>query len=311
MHKRIIVIILLQLILVLPVWAEENIETIVKFAQLSDVHLTFSQQDNSRRLFKDSIRLFEDAVKQINKIPGLNFVIITGDMIDGSSKKALLKFIETADTLKVPWYPVLGNHDVSVGGELNKTNLVKILCEKTKGMSNGKTYYSFKPNNDCMVIVLDGTSDKIVTVHGEIPPDQLAWLKGQIESNRDKAIIIAIHYPIVEPVKHSNHSVLEPSRTELYNLINKYPNVIMFISGHYHTAKLVKDRGIIHVSNPALVEYPNAFRIITVKEDGNVVFDWKETTYKELQGKSKNRSKWASTSYGQEKDRINTLRFEK
>lgn len=311
MLKKILLTIILILVNIHIAFAEVKNDTLIKFVALSDVQLTFRNQDNSRRLFKDSEKLFDDAINQINQLKDISFIIVTGDMVDSASESDMIKFIQQADKLKFPWYPVLGNHDVAVGKGLVKKRLIQLFNEKSKGMKNGKTYYSFSPNSQVLVIVLDGTTDQQVTCHGNFDKTQLNWLKQQLDSNKNKLVIIASHYAILPPVKSATHYILEPSRTQLYNLINQYSNVALVLSGHYHYSLITKNNHKLYVCNPPIIEYPNAFRIITVKENGDVQFQWKETTLKALQKKSKSRSAWALLPWEAIKDKNVILNWKK
>ena len=60
MLKRIFITIILILISAQLAFAETKSNVLVKFVALSDVQLTFRNQDNSRRLFKDSEKLFDE-----------------------------------------------------------------------------------------------------------------------------------------------------------------------------------------------------------------------------------------------------------
>ena len=78
--------------------------------------------------------------------------------------------------------------------------------------------------------------------------------------------------------------------------------------------KLIKVNNMIHVSTPALVEYPNAFRIITVNDQNNKIsvnFKFMETDLKNIQQESREKSHSPSLSYGQPKDRNSTIIFDK
>jgi 3',5'-cyclic AMP phosphodiesterase CpdA len=309
MHKYLLTILIIVLTLFMPVKAQEADDTVVKFVQISDPQVMQTNLDNSRRLFKDSFILLKDAIDQLNELEDIEFVIFTGDMIDSAQKSDMMRFISYADKLKYPWYPVLGNHDVSYGGYMVKKNLIPLMKAHTRGMQNDKGYYTFYPSTQTAIIVLDGTMDFKHTVHGYLDPEQLKWFQTQLEHNKDRVVIVALHYPIIPPFSGSNHTIYEPGRTEALNMIRKYPNVALVISGHYHTTSIKKDGKQVHACAPALVEYPNAFRIINIKENGDIVFEWKETRLKDLQQKSKNRSKWAATSYGKQQDREATINY--
>lgn len=310
MIKRLFLVILIFLAVSVPAIAEDASDILVKFGQVSDVHLSYTKRENSRRLFEHSEALLKDCISQLNSIKGIDFVIFTGDMVDSAGVSNLKKFIIVADTLNSPWYASLGNHDVPVTkGSSSKPALLDLFRSKTKSMHNGRPYYSFYPNDKSMVIVLDATTDQKVTCNGVVSPAQMSWLKNQLENNKDRVIIIALHHPIVPPFKGSDHRIVEPVRTELNNLIDQYANVALVISGHYHTTKIQKQGKIIHASAPSLIEYPNAFRVITIMDNGDIEFEWKDITDKKLQELSKSRSKWAATSYGSAKDRKILLNY--
>ena len=92
---------------------------------------------------------------------------------------------------------------------------------------------------------------------------------------------------------------------QVMSIIEKYKNPIGVFTGHYHAAKVTQKGNVLYVSSPALVTYPNAFRLIDVKEKGNrVIFDlqFKETNLENVQKVAKIMV-FASALYsGEEKD---------
>lgn len=308
MLKKIALFVVFLAVLALPALAEAD-ETVVKFVQMSDVHISNATKDSSSRMFKYSKDLLADAIKQVNNMKEAEFIIYTGDMVDGASIENLKQFIELANKSYKPWYPVLGNHDTAVGVPNYKNNVVSLMKSKTAGMKNGKTYYSFSPNPRTKVIVLDVTTDQKITNHGYIPEEQRNWLKKELENSKDKVVIIATHHPVIPPFKGSDHTIAEPDASLTLGIINQYPNVALILGGHYHSAKLFKNSGKVHACAPAMIQYPNAFRLITIKENGDINFEWKETGLKEVQAKSKSRLKSIGAYAGQAADRVNTLNY--
>lgn len=288
---------------------------LLHFVQFSDTHLQYSHVKDSVRLLGSSEKLLRDLVKEINNISDLDFVLATGDLVDAPEKVLVKKFIEITNKIKYPFYVTLGNHDVSVGGGLRKKGFTKQFYKQKNALSftNKKPYYSFSPSKMFTVICLDGTTDKVVTAHGNIQDEeQFIWLKNELEKYKDKFIIIALHFPLIEPYKSHTHFFLEPDRTRLLELINSYKNVIGVFTGHYHAARLVKIRNKIHNSCPAVVQWPNAFReIIITQEDQkhlNIEFKWHLVNGEKLRNVSKESSTSWRLTQGNEEDREQKMR---
>lgn len=93
---------------------------------------------------------------------------------------------------------------------------------------------------------------------------------------------------MIEPFASPNHRLKNAS--EVMALIESYKNPIGVFQGHYHAAKVTQHDNVLYVNTPALVSYPNAFRIINVTNyRDKVVFDlnWVETREKTIQKMAK------------------------
>ena len=136
----------------------------------------------------------------------------------------------------------------------------------------------------------------------------VTFLDKELSENQDKIIVIFQHFPVVEPFESEHHEVL--NKDEYLNVISKYKNPIIICSGHYHATKITHDKNVIHVSTPALVTYPNAFRYIKItsyKEKAIFDFYFYETTLKDVQAKSRANAVAISSFEGREKDRMTTI----
>ena len=293
----------------------ENTKPLLHFVQISDTHLQKSIAKDAERLLGSSEKLLTDAVSEINEIKDLDFVLSTGDQVDVPDEKLVDKYIDIVMSSKSPWYVLLGNHDVSVNGGLGKKGFIKKFTEVENSISftGNMTYFSFSPNEKFTFICLDGTTEKVVTALGQIDDEQLQWLKDELEKNKDKYVIIALHFPVIEPYKSKDHFIVEPDRTKLLEIVENYKNVIGVFSGHYHAAKLLKIKNRIHNSCPAVVQWPNAFREITITQEEpkylSLNFKWHPVNGKELRDKSKNSSKSWSLTQGAEEDREQTIKL--
>ncbi len=308
-------IVLLLLFVVITTWGIQvtNAETSgLRFAHVSDAHYSSNGTNTLYRLSKESPDLLEDAISQINDAENLDFVMFTGDQINTPYEKELRKFIDVANKIKYPWYATLGNHDTCVGGYLTKSLYNSILRETNKNFKFNKMYYSFVPKSGYKVIVLDSIIDDRVTANGYVDKAQLKWLDNQLKSAKDSTVLIFTHVPIIEPFSSENHKLLNAD--EVLAILEKYKNPIGVFTGHYHTTKIVQKENLLFVSTPALVSYPNAFRIVSVvNHKKKTVFEitFKETNLKSLQRKAKLMVFSSKLYYGDTKDRTYTYEIER
>jgi len=280
----------------------------LKFAQLSDIHLDIKSKTKNHRMLGSSVGLFKDAVNQINHINNIDFVIFSGDLINRPRQEDLTEFIKIANNLNYPWYFAFGNHDIGIFSTFNKAKYLKIVEKSNKNITTDRTYYSFSPKKGYLVIVLDPVIDSRITANGYIDRQQLNWLEQELERNSTSKVIIVEHHPIIEPFESKTHKILNSD--EYLKILNNHNNVIAVLSGHYHAAKIKQIGNIVFVSTPALVEYPNGFRIITVNSSATKItfkFEFKETGLKDIQQLSKNMSSSSSLAAGNEKDRNTTI----
>ena len=286
---------------------------LLHFVQISDTHLQSMIAPDGERLLKSSEELLTTLVNQINEIKDLDFVLSTGDNVDQTKEELVNKYIEVTMSLKYPLHVLFGNHDVGVNVALNKKEYIKKFAGSTS-FTKDMSYYSFSPNEKFTFICLDGTTEKIITANGQIEEEeQWKWLKEELEQNKDKFIIIAQHFPLIEPFKSKSHFFLEPDRTKLLELVNSYKNVIGVFTGHYHAARLFKIENRIHNSNPAIIQHPCAFREITITQEKPkyllVDFKWHEVKKPELREKSKANSKSWRVSEGAVEDREQVIKW--
>jgi predicted MPP superfamily phosphohydrolase len=284
----------------------------MKFAQVSDIHYTLVRDDTSYKLLSKTKPLLEDAIAQINNHRNIKFVMITGDGIDKPDKESLYSLIDDLNTLNYPWYFVLGNHDTTTSGYLNKENFVKILNEKNPAYKFHSTYYTFKPQKGYRVIALDGAKNEGISSHGVLPKEELEWLDKTLSKSKNDTVLIFIHFPLLTPYDSKHHEIINSE--EFKEVLKKYKMPIAIFSGHYHAAKITRRGNILHVSSPALAGYPNAFRIVEVENKRNKVifkFEFCETNLKDLQAKTKIMTFGGAIFYGKPKDRTTEIIIEK
>lgn len=276
--------------------------------QLTDTHIDSYSKSDTQRMLGNSTELLKDAINQVNNLNDVDLVVFSGDVMNHSDKNEFLKFIGITNTLRFKWLYAPGNHDVGILGGLSKKGILNVLNKSVPCFNEENLYYSYSPNSKFLVLFMDGIIDNELTSNGYFPKKELAWLDCQLKNNPDKKIIIVQHHPVVEPSKSESHNVRNAD--EYLETIDKYSNVIAVLSGHYHQTKITQRKNVLHISTPALIEYPNAFREIKITFLNNSTkFDIKfmETSLKNVQQTSKSRSKNYELKEGQAEDRNATI----
>lgn len=286
--------------------------TSLKFVQLSDIHFLENGQNTTFKMTGASSQLLDDAVEQINEEQEIDFVMLTGDIIDKPFEKELRAFLPHIENLKYPWYFAFGNHDRCVGGYLTTSVYMDMVKKSNKNYNFNKPYYAFTPKKGYRVIVLDNIITDKVTTQGYLDEEQVLWLKKELEKSKRDTVIIFMHVPLIEPFTSPNHRL--KNAVQVMSIIESYKNPIGVFQGHYHATRVVQHDNVLYVNSPALVSYPNAFRIINVtNHKDKTVFElkWVETREKAIQKTAKLLVVASNIFAGEEKDRQGVYEIKK
>lgn len=239
----------------------------LKFAQISDIHYSYSEENKSNDSYTQYLK---QAIKDINKKRDIKFVIFTGDNINTGTKKDYIKFLKIANKLNKPYYLVAGNTDIAGYKGFNKKKYNHTIWLHHPQMIFKKTNYVFKPNRNIVFIVVDGTNDLIPSTSGYFKPNTLEWLDKKLQKYKNKKIIIVQHFPLIPPRKKTSFNTIETEK--YFHIINSYDNVIAILSGHFHTDNTIYKKGIYHISAPAFKTEPHQYKIITVDYEPKYLF---------------------------------------
>jgi predicted phosphodiesterase len=172
--KRIFLSILLTGLLLSPVFSSDSSN--LRFVVIADTNPDlFSQKDFS---------VFEKEIEQINSLKP-DLVINLGDLIYGHGLRRTRpqweRYLKVVEKIEAPYYQIPGNHDIFSQGSK------RIYLEIFK-----KTYTSFTFKNHHFVLLYN-LEDK---VWGKIGPEQLAWLKNDLEIPRWEGAFVFVHVPV-------------------------------------------------------------------------------------------------------------------
>lgn len=188
-------------------------------------------------------KVFRQIIRNIeNESPFL--AISVGDIIWGSSdlactKKQMREFDRVFNTLKIPKYIAVGEHEIA-GSEENQNYFKKKL---------GGLYKTFTHKN-CRFIILN--SEEIGS-ESKITGKQFLWLEKVLSTNKKKHVFVFAHRPLftVETSEMACFDSYPQDRTRLVELFNRY-GVRYFMAGHEHFYNRCEKKGVIqHISGGA------------------------------------------------------------
>jgi len=257
LSKGFIIFLFVAIFFPLKVCAKE-----LKFVQITDSHFTTTTQDYSERDVEGAQKALEASIADINTIPKVDFVVFTGDNIDKANLKDLKAFIKIANRLNVPYYMVIGNHEVFKSQDLDKKEYMKIVNKYSKNCRPNAANYVFEKKG-IIFIVVDGAKEIIPGPAGYYKQSTLKWLDKQLYKYKNNNVVILQHFPIVAPYYNRTHTTYNTKDYE--EVLKKHSNVIAIVSGHYHGNGEKMQDGIYHISTPALVASPHDFKVIEME----------------------------------------------
>ena len=192
------------------------------FIHITDTHIT-NRESTSYKALGHSIPLLTDAVDQINKIQGLDFVLFTGDLVDSATSDNFYEYYRVLSKLFYPTLNTFGNHEFY--GEMTKDEVLQTIKQYNPNYIFDDTYYAFSPKTDFRIIALDATIKGVKTSQGEIPAEQLEFLDNELSQHQDKVVVIAMHHAPVEPFVAKEHAI--KNANEFNEILLKYKNPII------------------------------------------------------------------------------------
>lgn len=176
----------------------------------------------------DELAYFKKGIVEEAKLrKGPVFGISLGDLV-GDDLSLHPAYKETIGQMGVPWYNVIGNHDLNF--DVQHDSLADESFERVFGPAN----YSFNVGNAHFIIL-----DNIIYPHpstgkgyqGGFRADQLSFIENDLKYvDKDKLIVLAFHIPLA-PDNGSSFRLAD--RTRLFELLKDFPNSLS-LSAHTH-----------------------------------------------------------------------------
>ena len=241
----------------------------LRVAHLSDMHVKPEAQNGEG---------YARALDSLNKLDPPPAFIVTGgdhvmDVMQSTRERGDLqwdlyqKILERNTKLKV--YPVVGNHDVFGWGTKDPTipedapGYGKAMAMDRLGLA--RTYYSFDAGG-WRFVVLDNIARRGGGYYGELDAEQTEWLRGELESNKTKPVVVFSHIPIASLCAFFFHygggktpkefwkigdNLMHRDAKPLIALLAAH-NVKLCVSGHIHLLDHVRYMGVEFICDGAV-----------------------------------------------------------
>ncbi|MEK6396740.1 MAG: metallophosphoesterase, partial [Terriglobus sp.] len=193
--------------------------TTVSWIHIGDTHLTRIGEQNEIDLGK-----IVDEINAVYANKGVDFVFVPGDIADDGSVVAYQAFRKHLDRLQIPWFGIVGDHDVH---ERSFENFQTYVDAELYGRFDVGPYAFFRLN----------AFSKPVPDSFVIDDEQLQWLKTELQQGADhhqQAVILLHCYP--SDLKNGE---------QLRELLQQYP-VLLVDMGHTHYNEISNDGQILY-----------------------------------------------------------------
>lgn len=247
-------------------------KTSVRFAHITDTHVTFTGK-NGTSLFEESFDIFKDVIGQINEMNDIDFILFGGDNINNTDPgtKGFDEFMNIVSGVRVPYFVQFGNREASPMPP--KMALSKEqYAAKMKGHGLGTNGYSWSisPAPGWRILGLDTTIEG--HNNGEIPQTELKWIREEIAKHPHDTIVTLSHHLFLptwgdkDMPKWEKNYLLKNYR-ETNAILESALQVKVCLTGHHHVSRVQTRNGLHYIASPATVQYPHAFRTITISDN--------------------------------------------
>jgi len=244
-----------------------------RFLQVNDTHYQSPQAKVISPTYTAAngrVHWWCDAIRSGGIFPPVDFVLHLGDMTHQHSqdrRQELRAFKALLDTLPIPTYTVVGNHD-NVQGEGDGEK------EAPYREVFGEHFdYAFT-HKGLGFVVVDTSGTGMPTLRAERVRRRRERLQGHLAGLQAQPVIVCSHIPLVpmreQPVLAKSfgfisHFVREPDVLEVVK--SHREQVVAVLSGHLHLSGVVWDDGIAHIDVCGTASYPHDLALHTVYEN--------------------------------------------
>lgn len=250
------------------------------FAVIADPHVSDplrDRPDSSVKMYEFTADLLRAAICEINKVEGLDFTIVLGDLTRDAEPWNVQLFKEIMGSLSSPYYVVLGNHDINPGdasfAEYKRGESRSYMIDQFQGhgFKGSGAHWSLDPFPNVHLVGLDTNIEG--DWGGELSLEGLNFLKNDLSLNREKLTLVMLHHllvPYTRPVRegvNGLHKFVAYNAEEIRFIIESFPQVVMTLSGHRHlSTRYVTEKNISYFTLPSTAVWPMSYVVFNVSQ---------------------------------------------
>jgi 3',5'-cyclic-AMP phosphodiesterase len=212
----------------------------IRIAQISDLHIKPPGELAYGRV--DTAKALERCVAALNAFePRLDFVVISGDLVDTPNAEEYAHLKRLLAPLMLPFAAIPGNHD---GRELMRAAFPNDAYAFSSGALNQKVEVG-----ELDLLLLDSSVPG--RPHGELDSPTLQWLDATLASSTNRPALVFLHHPpFIAGIWHMDRQNLH-NAGEFEKIIQRHVCVRIVATGHIHRAALTMFAGVPSTICPA------------------------------------------------------------
>jgi len=201
---------------------------------------------------------------------GGDLVLACGDLGAGGKRAELELARNMLDELKMPYHPVLGNHDALYSGDREEDLFKEVFSLERNSYHFVKKGVSF--------LAVDHGCGRAYRGNA-VRPGVLAWMRRTLTAiPKDRPIVMFSHYPFAEGVRYRT-----PNSAEVLALFED-TRLLAVVSGHFHGNTERRENGVLMTTTACCSgrrrnhdgTRAKGFRVFRIGEDMNVETEFRE-----------------------------------
>lgn len=167
-------------------------------------------------------------IAEASQEKNISFGISLGDLV-GDTLDLHLPYIRTMKNMGIPWYNVMGNHDMNYDtttDEMSDENFEAYFGPANFAFNYGQAHFIILDD----ILYPDPRDGK--SYWAGFRPDQLDFIANDLKYvSKDKLIVLAMHIPLFDET--GDESFKTGDRHKLFEILKDYPNILT-LSAHTH-----------------------------------------------------------------------------